>query len=269
MQSTGRLETILLGALLAMLTAAFGCSSGSGLPLEGVDLGSGLVVAAAADATETPRLTVLAERTSEERGFRRAAVYGVSGRFAGVRTSTGAEVCGPGIAGLFLVELDSRRVQRAIRFGDPGAGEQSPVLTAKAIREPNEYDEDTGELLLPSRPARVIVTVSGIFAGVDAGRAGALEGDLHTGAIACLDLYNPHLANVLALEAGDEVSPVAFDEPDGAEDGLRASVSGSGPFAAAGDLLGFTRASGGDSLHAQLDLRSGEIESLDTLGAPQ
>jgi len=269
MRSGLGLCTIIAVAGIASLgVAVLGCASGGGAPLEGIALGTGLVVTAAPECEETPELVVLAERTSDERGYRRAAIYSVTGRFAHVRTAAGEDVCGPGIAGLFLVQLDGKRVERVIRFGDPGAGEEAPVLCAKAVREPGEYDETTRALLEPLRPARVVITVSGIFSGVAAGNGGSIADGLATGAIVCLDLYNPRLANALAFRAGDDVSAIAFDEPVAATDGLRATVTGQGPFAGASDLLGFSRSTGGDSLHARLDLLSGAVESLDTLSGP-
>lgn len=210
-------------------------------------------------------MVTLAERTPDQRDYRRAAIYAVPGRFTSIRTSDGTPVAGPGIAALLQVDLTANELQRAIVFGDPGAGADPPAIAAKAIAETpaNGSTESTD----PTRPSRVVVTVSGLFAGVDAGLAGSIVSTHDLGAIAVLDLFDPGTLDVLAIgTTASGVTPIVFGEPVADSEGFHATVAGAGVFDRATDLRGLSRSEAGSGLSALLDLRSGAVERLDVLG---
>lgn len=254
-------------APLAVVLLLAGCAGSSGPSWDHLPLGTGLSVAPAGASTAAPSLTTLAARTVDQRGGRRAVLYGLSGRFTAIRNSAGTQLAGGGIGAILYVDLDANELQRAIVFGDPGPGVEPPVFGATEIAESPIYDTSSRDLT--DRPRRVVVTVSGLFTGVDAGRAGTIAGSRNTGAVAVLDLFDPGVVNVLCLESSANAEePVSFGVPQGDLEGYRATVSGTGPFDRAADLRGLYRAEPGGALQALFDLRSGAVEQFTVLGGP-
>lgn len=253
-----RASCICVVAAIPIVLVGSGCAGGLGW--SSLPIADGLEVVAAGD--ETPTIQVLAARTTADWDHRRAEIRAVSGRFREIRNSRGEHIAGGGIGALLFVDLDARQLRQVVLFTDPGAGAEAPVFGATSVQEPPEDDDWTY-----LRPQRVLVTVSGVFAGVDAGPRGEIEASQYVGALAAFDLYRPDVLNVAALRneaAGAE--PIAFGTPIGSVEGFYASVSGVGDFDAVRDLQRVEREVAGSRLRAAFDLRGGALTEFTALG---
>ena len=247
---------------LAVTLLTLGCGGGSSFPpLTVLPLGTGLLTISPPDPAYAPTLTVLAERTLDQAGQGRAVLYGVSGRFTRIENSLGTTICGPGIGALIYVDPVRKEILRTVAFGDPGAWAGPPLLLATAVAE----DIYSVDLDYP-RPPRVVVTVGGIFAGVDAGPAGRIDSALCTGAVATFDLNSPDPVNVVAFDGRAADAPLVFWTPATDLEGLHARVSASGHAVRARDLRGFDRQAEGGAVELLLDLRSTDVEELSFMG---
>ncbi|MBD3176454.1 MAG: hypothetical protein GF320_14845 [Armatimonadia bacterium] len=240
------------------------CAGSPGLPYDVQPLGTGLTVVPAEGAASPPSLEVLAERTADYRGEDRTLIYGVSGRFAEIVNSSGQRIAGPGIAAIIYADAGRDRVLRVVLFEDPGPDSPTPTLTAKAIEE-DLFELEDDEL---PRPPRVIVTVAGLHAGVDAGPAGTIEGDVFTGGVVFMDLEGPGPINVVAFQGEASDSPLDFEEVTADSKGTRATVNAAGHVVSTSDLLGLSRVAEGRALRLQLGLYAGTVEELSLAPAP-
>lgn len=243
------------------------CTGSPGSPLRAVPLGTGLVVRAAPEATTTPGLTVLARRQKSERGERRAELQAVAGRFARIESSAGVEVCGEGVAALLYVDLDAREVRRVIRFTAPAPGAANPTVAGAEIHElePDRW----GNMVWTDRPPYAVVTVSGLFSGVDAAPTGTIPAGVYCGAVVYLDLWYPERANVLALQGAPDAAPLTFGTATADAQVERVTVQGEGHYIAALDLLGFRQEAEGRALRAVLNVRDGSVYLLSAIGGPE
>jgi hypothetical protein len=234
------------------------CAGSPGLPYDTLPLGTGLTVVPAEDEDALPSLTVLAERTADYRGEDRYVIYGVSGRFAQIVNSVGTPITGPGIAALIYTDADRGRVLRTVVFGDPGPGSPMPTIEAQTVDE-QLFDLAKGEL---PRPPRVVVSVAAVHAGIDAGPAGRIDGDVFTGGVAVMDLEAPGPLNVIAFEGARGDTPMEFRRVSADKQGIRATVTGSGHVVATRDLQGLVRIAEGRAVRLQVDLRGGAVREL-------